>query len=62
MDRGGAGYPFPSLTDDMIKADARLWASAATEHELKAYLWAAYCELPKATKSRFRRNVLGEGR
>jgi hypothetical protein len=41
IEHSGAGYPDVPLLQDTIKADAELWADAASDYELEAYMAAA---------------------
>lgn len=53
----GAGRPMVPLADP--EAEAKEWASWATEGELAAYLWASWCALPDRRRDAFRAHVNG---
>jgi hypothetical protein len=45
----GAGGPLVPMDQERVRGDAQLWAAAATQPELEAYLAAAVLELEGST-------------
>lgn len=48
LDQDGAGLPDVPLFDEKVRAEASLWSSLATQHELEAYVVAGIMELESA--------------
>ncbi len=56
----GAGYPLPALLAPL--PEARIWAAAANQSELKAYALAAFEAMPTRGQSAFCRHITAERR
>lgn len=52
VDIHGAGYPDVPMFPEQVRAEAVLWASAAHQAELEAYLVAALTELEESPLTR----------
>ena len=48
LDYHGAGAPVVPMDQERLRGDAQLWAAAATQAEIEAYLAAAVLELEKS--------------
>ncbi len=48
LEHHGAGFPDVPLMQEQIRADAKLWATSASQAELESYAAAAIMELEKS--------------